>query len=333
MAQESLRFVPDNRLIEVQKEREHFYSRQLLSKQIAELVESEVKAASNAELGLLTEILSIWLTSESHHKQKRRVLQWFYDVGTTAILVELIKSVAAVKQPVTIQAVANQMFAGVKRHCKTKVSWLANYLTKLEGVTACVQIYCLLSPFTSLFDVTITEGENGILIKGNVPLPSNINTKLDDVMHVPPMIVKPKNRSTNSDSPFYCIESKAISDSNGQHSMYLNLEALSMAQATAYRIDPNTFSTPQPLGESENELTAQQEHERVKNHHQKVAEALQVALELFEMDIPFYFARFYDSRGRMYPYAYHLNSNGNDYEKACLLLDKQEVPTGEISLD
>lgn len=313
-------------LKELQKQREELFNRGLLTRKIKQLIAEQMTEVEGSEFVQdMHSGLADWFEKAHEFSSKtERVHQMYNHVTPVDCITETLKAVAVHTEETTIQAIA----ATVAR----ELGLIEHFGDEMPAVQITAEMVCFLATLTGLYSIRITDDENGVRVKSHIDLGEEIITRMADLIYMPPMLVPPHQRKANRDSCFYKAHTAAVSDPMAQHDMALDLENLNHAGSVGFRIDVDTFADPHLAKEIDKydlmNMTPRQIQAHADNHDLKVSNAIRLALELFELDVPFYFGRFYCSRGRQYVAGYHLTTQGDDFEKASLLFDTQEVVEG-----
>lgn len=320
-------------LLEIQVNNEQMYSRKAVANMITAYITAAVEDGLK-EPNDITQMISglyQWLDKDHGYASKNVRVTAIDESKDIQIITELLCLVGSnATIPTTIQTLGAQL--------SNTAIWHKRPSVELDAVKTCCELICELAKFTSLYEVQLTDGENGIKVQSLIELDPAIVTRMQQTMFVPPMVIKPIERKSAGDSPYASIPSHAISERIARHGMGINIRALNLAQSVGFILDIDSYEYEHPLEETDNELTPLQEFERVQNHQTKCNQALMIAADIDELGqelgepLPIYFPWFYDSRGRTYPEAFHITPNGDAWEKANLLLAKKEHVEGDFGL-
>lgn len=304
-----------------QLDQEEKYSSQLFSQRVRDLVSGAGEASPVLKL---VDELGLWIYGDHPYESKQERVKHLYGASLNKIIEEMLIILLPMEGTTTIQMVASQLASTDIWHRVPKV--------KKDAVRTCAEIICHLTQFTNLYDIVLSNGENGIQVVSNFPMNEQLQEEYDATMFVPPMLIPPRIRKRNGDTPFLVIKQHSISDPIARHDKYINLDALNIASQVAFKVYPSTFQYEHPLKPldeaNKKRMTPEDVQRRARNHITKCRQTFEIAKELYDNDSEFYFSYFYDSRGRMYPSGYHLTSNGDDYEKACIVLAKSKKVSG-----
>lgn len=171
--------------------------------------------------------------------------------------------------------------------------------------------------------ITYNLNKTGKGILFNTLLPTSSATKLllAQYMYQPPMVCKPLKINNNYQSGYLTWnDSVILGDKFKKHNKLVRLDVINILNGIGFVLDPEVMKEKH---HSKNTLEGQD----LINWEQYIKEQ-----ELLEQEYKgkvFYFNHKLDSRQRIYSQGYHLNYQGDEYNKALISLAKKEiVPLG-----
>jgi hypothetical protein len=152
-----------------------------------------------------------------------------------------------------------------------------------------------------------------------IDVTQDVYDELERYQYPMPMVVRPKEVKTNKDIGFYTTRGSIILK-GGHHEDDVCLDHINRVNATKLKINPDTARMIQnewkdldrrKPGESETD------YKRRVSAFEKYDRCSRDVMEhLFIADNEFYLTHRYDKRGRCYAQGYHVNTQGNDWNKA-----------------
>ena len=143
---------------------------------------------------------------------------------------------------------------------------------------------------------------------------------MDDTHYHPPLIVKPKKVTNNYDCGYHYVRIPTILGKFTEHSNAIDLETLNILNHFKWRLDPDTLA-------QEPECPFKQDTVEDIWTWDKYLLNLKRITSILQEEDHFYLAWQSDSRGRVYSHGYHVNFQGNDYQKALLKSASSEYVT------
>lgn len=157
-----------------------------------------------------------------------------------------------------------------------------------------------------------------------------VKAEIERFQYPLPMIVPPREMRTNRDTGYCTIKGSIIlKDNLNHHEDDVCLDHINRVNQVPLVINPDTarmienrwrdLDRPRP-GESQKDYDA-----RVKAFEKYDRVSREVMETLFMTGQPFYLTHRYDKRGRSYAQGYHVNTQGNAWNKAVIELADQEL--------
>lgn len=141
--------------------------------------------------------------------------------------------------------------------------------------------------------------------------------------YAPPMVVKPKDWTSNTeggyyDTPIHCI----LGSSHNHHNKPQALDVLNLLQGIEWELDPYILA----MDEKPNKpFKSPQSHKQFMD----MAQASKATYSNYA-DKPLWLIWQFDKRGRQYSKGYHINLQASSYKKALLSFAHKELITGEL---
>lgn len=317
---------------ELQIQREQLFSRDELRKSLREWMVNAVESRDDAVCSLVP-ALEEWINTKTWaSKDARKAIVAEEDIYN--VLTAMMVAIVPATHVMPIQSAGAAM--------ASTLNWFEADLfvgpdgdttkCQLNAVRTACEIIAGVSLHTNLFTVDCVDDVNGVRVKSELMLSPELEEAMVNAMYMPPNIVPPEVRYKNSDSCYKTIRKPAISSRLARHNMPLGLDVLQIMGQCPLRLDGESWALEEEIDELKDweaeQLSHQQLQDRQRDHEIMAATSIAVAQDLANFDGDFYLAWFFDPRGRVYPFGYHITHHGTDFKKSNLLLAIQEVTTG-----
>lgn len=152
---------------------------------------------------------------------------------------------------------------------------------------------------------------------------------IDRYRYMPPMIVPPKTLKNNKSSGYLTPVADSLLLRDNHHDGDICLDSLNRFNAIPLKINEdfvrgirNTWKGIDKQGDDETILDYQK---RVKAFEKYEKDSYWVLAMLIEMGNEFWLTHKVDKRGRTYAQGYHVNTQGNTWNKACVEFHQEEL--------
>lgn len=152
---------------------------------------------------------------------------------------------------------------------------------------------------------------------------------IEQYRYMPPMIVPPKQLKHNMSSGYLTPEADSLILRDNHHDGDLCLDSLNRFNAIPLKINEdivrgirNSWKGIDKQGPEETILEYQA---RVRAFEKYEKDSYWVLALMVEMGNQFYLTHKVDKRGRTYAQGYHINTQGNSWNKACVEFHNEEV--------
>lgn len=156
---------------------------------------------------------------------------------------------------------------------------------------------------------------------------ADVQEKIDQFMYPLPMMEKPLEVKSNTDTGYLTIRRSAILKNN-HHDDDICLDHLNRVNSQALTINANVRAYIQNswkhLDKQKEDETAEEYLARKKAFEKYDRTSKDVIDSLLTLGDEFYLTHAYDKRGRTYVRGYHVNYQGNDWNKACVEFARKE---------
>lgn len=252
------------------------------------------------------ELIHEWRNDEFYESKMNR-LSLLKDIDVESIVTNIFIQSTQFYQDMPLVSAAS-MLAGS----------LEEYMDKRSAILTMAEILALL---THCDVYQIYRGNNQqYCIRSLLELGEELETKINNLMYLPPMVSKPRELSKNNHSPFYSkdIDTVFAGSKYNYHEGEVGLDVINTQNSIKYSIDYRIIDNciEEPSEATEEDLWQQYIDQRDYNH------------ELMKQYEKVYIPNRIDARGRIYTQGYHFNPQSNSYHKAMMQLAKKEVVEG-----
>lgn len=158
----------------------------------------------------------------------------------------------------------------------------------------------------------------------------DVQEELDRFQFPMPMVCKPKKVRTNMDSGYLCGNGSIILKNNF-HTDDVCLDHINRMNGIKLTIDQDVFqfvkNSWRNLDKPKDGESKEDYEKRVRAFNKYDRTAKDVINKLQEHTEEFYLTHKYCKRGRTYSQGYHVNYQGTDWNKACILFANKETVT------
>lgn len=147
--------------------------------------------------------------------------------------------------------------------------------------------------------------------------------------YLPPMIVPPKILRSNTDNGHLTIDSKSLLLKDNHHDGDICLDSLNRFNQIPLKINVdvvrNIRNTWKNLDKQKDDEDLNDYLDRVKAFERYERDSYWILALMVEMGNQFWLDNAVDKRGRTYSQGYHINIQGNDWNKAVLEFHEEEI--------
>lgn len=142
---------------------------------------------------------------------------------------------------------------------------------------------------------------------------------INDTQFNPPLIEPPKEVRNNHSCGYHTIDEPCILGTYTLHDGQICLDTINRLNAIEWILDPDVLAEPEVPGKPIRDVQAHQQFIHMAQQSRRLYQALK--------DRVFWFAWQADSRGRYYSHGYHVNLQAQEYKKALLNFNQEEILT------
>lgn len=293
---------------------ENAYSRQNIRK----MVKTDIKECQELQdkIYVAEKLLIKWI-EQDHYSTKKDCLNELMNLANAGEfnIQDMIIDILTVVLSLDYQAKMTQI-VGQCEH----ILPFDDYMVRIKRMGEILYQLCV----ADLFDIT-RNVNNEISIINRYGLDGDTAKYIEQAKFLPPMLCKPNKIYSLRDSAYLTARAMNVSKVWNQDERDICLDVLNMSNQMAFSLDIELLKF---MDEEMPEEIKNFKH-RSQQFESLVTSTQEVCIELFHGGNKFYFAHFYDARGRLYCRGYHCSYQGNSYRKAMLNFHE----TVEVTID
>lgn len=252
-----------------------------------------------------------WIAKDHYPKKKERI---------SSLTEEQIHNVIMDVMVLLCSEGRIQALTGVVGRCVHSLDM--EYLDAVRTVGELTWFMCeadLVNIYPAFASPIKIKGEGTIAIQPCYAIDDKTAKRIQQTMHIPPMIAKPRTIKTNQDCGYYTLNKPVILKGYNQHSKKISLDSINLFNSNEYKLDIEFLKEVQDVlkpskRNKENILT----EAMVKQFEDFTNQSNHVYLDIINKGNKFWLTHHYDARGRTYSKGYHVNSQGKSFKKAMI---------------
>lgn len=295
--------------IEQQIEMEKKYSKTYIRKFVKEdLMDSE---EVRDKMYLTIQFIKEWQKKDHYETKKERINQVTEEQMENVILDVMILLCSEGRM---------QALTGIVGRCVHGLDM--EYLDAVRTVAEICSHMCeadLVTIYPAFCSPIKIKGEGVIAIQSNYGLEEQTSKRIQQTMHIPPMISEPRKIESNKDCGYYTLNKPVILKGYNQHNENIALDSINLFNSNTYKLDIEFLKEVQDVlkpskRNKENILT----EAMVLQFERFTEQSNHVYLDLIKQGNKFWLTHHYDARGRTYSKGYHVNGQGASFKKAMI---------------
>ena len=278
------------------------------------------------KISMCLKMIYEWTQKEDHYIKKQERIREITEQQYEDIIIDVLT--------LTAVELRNQAITGVAGRCIHTLKGM-DYLMAVKTVAEVCSFMCeadLLDIAPAHVSNVKIKGEGVISVRPVYALDEQTSKRIEQTMHIPPMISKPDVIRKNSDCGYYTLNKHVILKRYNQHDERISLDAINKFNSNCLSIDIDFLKaceeTLKPSKRNKKgELTKQirEQYEQYKN------QSIHVFLDIINKGNKFYLTHHFDSVGRTYARGYHLSTQSKEYNKAMINFSESlpiDIPQG-----
>lgn len=253
--------------------------------------------------------------------ENQQMLERIFNAHQTVPLLRAQFLKAGVKEPFRQDLLA-QMVLHRQANLPTLVGLLRHYFQDDLQLTADAILLCAQAD-----DVDFDPTRNVFILRYDVD--QKTHDLINQYRYLPPMIVPPQKLKHNMSSGYLTIERDSLILRDNHHDGDIGLQSLNTFNAIPLSINQEVVkgigNTWKGIDKQKPDETLMDYQARVKAFEKYEQDSYWMLAMMIEMGNEFYLTHKVDKRGRTYAQGYHINTQGNSWNKACVEFHNQEV--------
>lgn len=302
-----------------QMQLENKFNKKLINKRVSEyLLETYPTQIEHTKQYALN-----WINQETDNIELKARLDALKVINIDNLIVKLLTVIALDSYNLPIVSVA---------------SICAKQVDLLDTRQSIVAITELLSEMceANLFDITRKTKRESYTIISHMKLSEEVIEDNSYATVLPPMITKPSELHSNTDSPYLTIkqDSLILGGSFNHHNNDICLDFLNTMNNNAYSLDIEFLKDIEQEFNTDDLINSTYLSDYVPNSSVSdtnyIEQCKTMYSAMYKAGNKFYFSHRVDKRGRSYAMGYHINPQGTSFKKAMLNFHHKEVINGEL---
>lgn len=293
--------------IQLQQQLEDRFSKTLLDKKLTVFTQDSLLFVEKVNLGI--SLVNNWLKGSYYSSKQARLA----DVD----ILELPQLVTKILRA-TLYCRTDTPFNAVVGMCANYLGWD----DKPNAIRTTAEILAVLCD-TNAFDINKVSRESSLTLVSKIDI-GELEDNMVLVQYMPPMIIKPEELTSNSDTGYLNHKGSLILGGNyNHHEGNICLDVLDIQNSVQLKLDVEFLDT---VAETPKHPCETKEQE--KNWDTFKKESADIYRLIIRAGNTCYLTHKVDKRGRMYAQGYHLTTQGSAYKKAMLELATPEMVEG-----
>lgn len=291
---------------DMQLANEYSYSRKHIDGYIlSALQEDGVQQAIQHGVTLLEE----WRNGQ-YYASKRARLDQIMELDLYEITMKIMQGIAYIQKP--------ELFTSVS----AKLAGRLQLSDKPEAIATMAEMLAVLCE-TDLFDIIKENRQASLMLVSRIPLSQKLLEFIDNTTFQLPMVVEPQHVDHNRKSGYLTYNDTLILGTGNHHEGDICLDVINLQNQIPLKLNVE-FLMNQELTPNFDIVTPIQREQweafKYASHR--------IWLLMINQGNRFYLTNKVDKRGRLYSVGYHINTQGNQFQKAMVELADEEIVEG-----
>lgn len=291
---------------DMQLANEHSYSRKHIDGYILDALQAaDVQKAIHHGVSLLEE----WRAAE-YYASKRVRLDQIMELDLYEITMKIMQGIAYVQRPELFTSVSAQLAGRLQLSDKP------------EAIATMAEMLAVLCE-TDLFDITKESRQASLMLVSRIPLSEKLLQYIDNTTFQLPMVCPPEYVDHNRKSGYLTYNDSLILGNGNHHEGDLCLDVINLQNSIPLKLNVDFLREQEMLPNFEIVTPEQREQWEAFKYASH-----RVWLLMINQGNRFYLTNKVDKRGRLYSVGYHINTQGNQFQKAMVELADEEIVEG-----
>ena len=291
---------------DMQLANEHSFSRKHIDGYILDALQTgDMQRAISHGVSLLEE----W-QNQSYYTSKDKRLDQLGDLDLHELVTKIMQGIAYVQKPELFTSVSAQLAGRLQ------------FSDKPEAIATMAEMLAVLCE-TDMFDIIKESRQASLMIESRIPLSQELLQFIDNTTFQLPMVCSPEYVDHNRKSGYLSYNDSLILGSGNHHEGDLCLDVINLQNNIPLKLNIEFLKEQEMLPNFKIVTPEQREQWEAFKHASH-----RIWLLIYNQGNKFYLTNKVDKRGRLYSVGYHINTRGNQFQKAMVELDDEEVVEG-----
>lgn len=291
---------------DMQQANEYSFSRKHIDGYILRALQAdEVQKAIQHGVNLLEE----WRAGE-YYTSKRARLDQIMELDLYEITMKIMQGIAYVQKPELFTSVSAQLAGRLQLSDKP------------EAIATMAEMLAVLCE-TDLFDIIKESRQASLMLVSCIPLDQKLLEFIDNAQFALPMVCEPEFVDNNRKCGYLTYGESLVLGSGNHHEGDLCLDVINIQNQIPLKLNMEFLTSQEMLPNFEIVTPEQREQwEAFKKASHRIW------LLMYQQGNRFHLTHRVDKRGRLYSHGYHINTQGNQFQKAMVELADEEIVEG-----
>ena len=291
---------------DMQLANEHSFSRKHIDGYILDALHTgDMQRAISHGVSLLEE----W-RNQSYYTSKDKRLDQLGDLDLHELVTKIMQGIAYVQKP--------ELFTSVSAQLASRLQ----FSDKPEAIATMAEMLAVLCE-TDMFDIIKESRQASLMIESRIPLSQELLKFIDNTTFQLPMVCPPEYVDHNRKSGYLSYNDSLILGNGNHHEGDLCLDVINLQNNIPLKLNIEFLKEQEMLPNFKIVTPEQREQWEAFKHASH-----RIWLLIYNQGNKFYLTNKVDKRGRLYSVGYHINTQGNQFQKAMVELADEEVVEG-----
>ena len=291
---------------DMQLANEHSFSRKHIDGYILDALQTgDMQRAISHGVSLLEE----W-QNQSYYTSKDKRLDQLGDLDLHELVTKIMQGIAYVQKPELFTSVSAQLAGRLQ------------FSDKPEAIATMAEMLAVLCE-TDMFDIIKESRQASLMIESRIPLSQELLQFIDNTTFQLPMVCSPEYVDHNRKSGYLSYNDSLILGSGNHHEGDLCLDVINLQNNIPLKLNIEFLKEQEMLPNFKIVTPEQREQWEAFKHASH-----RIWLLIYNQGNKFYLTNKVDKRGRLYSVGYHIQTQGNQFQKAMIELADDEVVEG-----
>lgn len=292
---------------DMQLANEHTFSRKHIDGYLAKELEQSSDYHEAVAQGV--QLLQQWLNQE-HYVSKQARLDQLRELDLTELVSRILRATAYVRRPELFTSVSAQLAGEL------------GFSDKPAAIATMAEVLAVVCE-TDAYDIFKESTQASLMLVSNIPLSEQLQRYVQNSRFLPPMVCEPNLVEHNRMSGYLTHNDSLVLGKGNHHDGDLCLDVINLQNSIPLQLNQE-FLLANEL-QPNFEIVSAEQDEQWRQFKQQSQE---LWLLMLQQGNRFWLTHKVDKRGRLYSVGYHINTQGNQFQKAMIELADEELVGG-----